>query len=263
MNELYKVGGHRYDPEGIDYNPFHVSLLGTSPLPGEADLRKFSAQRHNQGNTSSCVANATIKAVEIKRAQKNGTAPYVPLSVLDLYYGARDLMNPSETNMDSGTFISLACEVLKRFGVCRSEEFPFIDNNLFIPPSILATRESYLNKITNCFRINSIGPDRINDVIAALCAGHPVVFGTQVGTNWFNYTADSQPLGPTDPLEVKGGHATCLVGWVNDLFITENSWGPGFGDNGFAWLQPEVLLDPRANDFWIVQEGSDLHHEGK
>ena len=36
-----------------------------------------------------------------------------------------------------------------------------------------------------------------------------------------------------------GGHAICLVGYTAATFIVRNSWGTGWGDNGFAYASEE------------------------
>ncbi len=259
--------GHRPDPLA-NYPEYQLTLI-KDRLPliaGEVDLRPFSSPRRNQGSTGSCAAQATIKALEIKRIMKYGHEKHVPLSVLDMYYGARDLMDPKETDMDNGTHLTLCCEVLKRFGVCREAMFPFDPHQLFTPPTILATRESYLNKIVANYRIISTGEDRIQDVINNLQVGNPVVFGTRVGDNWMNYyniKSDDNPLGPVSWEQGKGNHAICLVGWVNNRFIIENSWSTSWGDNGYGYLQPELIADDSSTDFWILCEGSELWAENK
>jgi len=260
---MFKVGGHRPDPDNIEYNQFSSSIFGAHPpmFTKDADLRPFSSPRHNQRQTSTCAAQSTIKAVEIKRIQKYGQQAHVALSVLDLYYGARDLMNPKETHIDEGTNIYLACEVLKRFGVCREELNPFKEENICKPTPVMATREAYMNKINNSFRITSTGSNRVDDVITNLRMGNPVVFGTEIDNSWFMYGSNSPALGPVKPEDSKGGHATCLVGWVDGLFIDENSWDIDWGDNGFAYLQPEVIAASNSTDFWVIVEGSEAWND--
>lgn len=253
--------GHRLDPVDLVYKSFNKNMI-QDLASGEADLRQYSLFRHDQKNSGSCCAQSVIKALEIKHVQKHGKDNFMPLSVLDLYYGARDLMDPKETNIDNGTQISLVCEVLKKFGVCKDNMWPFIETNLFSPPPILSTRESYMNKIVDNFRIDSVGQDRVDDVILNLMVGNPVVFGTAIGNNWFNYNGDpNKPIGITKFEDTKGLHAICIVGYVNGKFIIENSWSNLWGDNGFGWLTPEVLADANSYDFWVVINGSEQYAE--
>lgn len=260
---MIKLGGYKPDLEDEEYLAFDNSFFFgfSASSSGEVDLRQYTSPRHNQRTTNSCVAQSLVKALEIKRIQKNGIKNHVDLSVMDLYFGARDLMNPKETNIDEGTRISLACEVLKRFGVCREVMNPFNENNLFIPTPILATRESYMNKIKSSFKITSQDKNRVDDVIANLRMGNPVVFGTLIDDYWLKYENHNNPIKPVAKENSKGGHAICIVGWVKDKFVIENSWGNYWGDNGFAYLEPEVISSKSSSDFWVIVEGSEAWHE--
>ena len=114
-------------------------------------------------------------------------------------------------------------------------------------------REAYLHKISAYYRVEQTGQERIQRVIEALQAHHPVVFGTLIGEAWYTY-GPGQVLQPPVPGHEEGGHATHLLGWddTRSLFIGENSWGTSWGDNGFYWMAPEVIADPRSNDFWVI-----------
>lgn len=258
---MFNVKGYLPDPEDKQYLAYDKGLFKYGSLSGDADLRPYSSPRHNQRNTSTCVAQSVVKALEIKRILKHGHNKHVDLSVLDVYYGARDLMNPKMTDQDSGTFISLACDVLRKYGVCRDEMHPFKESSLYIPPPILATREAYLNKINSHFRIVSSGEDRIEDMISNLRADNPIVFGTAIGGNWFNYKGGRNPIGVINKEDIKGNHAMVVVGWVDGLFVVENSWGGIWGENGFAYVAPEVFTSSRTKDMWVIVDGSETWYE--
>lgn len=51
-----------------------------------------------------------------------------------------------------------------------------------------------------------------------------------------------------------GGHAVAIVGYTRDGFIVQNSWGPGWGNQGFALLPYEDWL-LHATDCWVAQLG--------
>lgn len=257
----FKLGGWKPDPKADhEYKVFDKNKFSfkADSLSGDIDLRPYSSPRHDQSDTSTCVGNAVIKGLEIKRIQEYGKDKHEDLSILDVYYGARDLMDPKQTNIDSGTYISLACDVLRRFGVCRESLFPFKKENLFIPPPIIATREAYLNKIHSHFRITSKGNERLDDIILNLKAGNPVVFGTQIGDNWFKYDG-KEPIKQDTKLE--GGHAMLVVGYIDGLFIIENSWGNDWGLGGFAFVTPEILKVKETRDLWVLIDGSEIWFE--
>lgn len=51
-----------------------------------------------------------------------------------------------------------------------------------------------------------------------------------------------------------GGHAVALVGYTPQGFVVQNSWGPGWGAGGFAFLPYEDFL-MHATDVWVTQLG--------
>lgn len=53
------------------------------------------------------------------------------------------------------------------------------------------------------------------------------------------------------------GHAIALVGYTRDGFIVQNSWGPGWGNGGFALLPYEDFL-LHTTDTWVAQLGVPL-----
>lgn len=257
----YKLGGWRPDPAGVPYWKFdRTRFTFTGSTSNDIDLRPYTSPRHNQGSTGSCVAQSTIKALEIKRIYQKGRAAHVDLSVLDVYWGARDLMNPKMTDTDSGTYISLACDVLRRYGVCREVMHPFSTKKLFIPPPVLATREARLNRIYSHFKLTSTGQTLIDDIILNLHAGNPVIFGTRVGDEWQKYPGGNTVIGINETGE-GGGHAMVIVGYVGGKFIVENSWGTYWGNDGFAWVDPAVFTHKYTRDIWVIVTGSETWFE--
>lgn len=258
MDEIELTG---FRPEGDEDNPKHWGFdrcratLSAVSSGKSADLRPFTSPRHNQFRTGTCVAQSSIKALEIKRIMKYGLDRHVDLSRLSVYYLARELMNPPETNKDKGTFVSLAADALRRWGVCPESEWPFDETKLYIPPTWMAMRTAYLHKISAWYKIYSKRQDRVDDVIIALRSGNPVVYGTMVDKQWFSYDG-STPINVLNGV-VKGGHATVLVGWDDDksLFIGENSWGTGWGIDGFYEMRPEVITSSDSSDFVVMTSG--------
>jgi hypothetical protein len=51
-----------------------------------------------------------------------------------------------------------------------------------------------------------------------------------------------------------GGHAVAIVGYTQDGFIIQNSWGAGWGSGGFALLPYEDWM-LHATDCWVAQLG--------
>jgi hypothetical protein len=51
-----------------------------------------------------------------------------------------------------------------------------------------------------------------------------------------------------------GGHAVAIVGYTDEGFIIQNSWGEGWGERGFALLPYEDYM-LHATDVWVTQVG--------
>lgn len=252
----FNLRGFREEPDNPKHWGFEERLrarmvLGTA---GDVDLRPWTSPRHNQRSTSSCVAQATCKAFEIKRIQKHGHDAHVDLSRLAIYWFARNLMMPKETHLDDGTYISHAFDAMRRFGVPPESAHPWDIAAIFEAPSWDAMRKAYLAKIDSFYKIRSTGQDRVQMVIEALQAGNPVVFGTYVNGTWSRYRK-GEVLKPVSKGDSTGRHATCLVGFKDGKFIGENSWGSGWGDDGFYLMDPAVIAHDDSRDFWVAQAG--------
>lgn len=263
----YRCNGHIPDPQNKIYIPFNKSQISATATPStfsDVDLRPFSPPqyRHDQGQTESCVGNSVTKALELRFAETHGIENYTPLSRLSLYYGARDEMDPKTTHIDNGTNISLAMDVLRRFGVCREETWPFLPEKINIPSPIMADRESFLNKINGHFKIDSTGDQRIHDIILNLQNKNPVVCGVKCGDEMFNYNSTSSPI--SSATNIKGGHAICLMGYIGGKIMFENSWGLNFGQNGFGFFEPSFIANNSlTSDCWVMQTNFDLFWENK
>jgi hypothetical protein len=141
------------------------------------------------------------------------------------------------------------------------------------PAIILPASKEYLGKNAyfNGFRTHLCLPTSIDDLKRILAEGFPIAIGIDTfvkydvvsaidGTSkkikiidfWgdeaylssVEYRLDmpeksSLPVG----VEVDGGHAVCLCGYddTNRAFRFKNSWGPGWGDKGYAWLSYDYV----------------------
>jgi C1A family cysteine protease len=251
----FNVNGFIPEPDSDKHWSYEDKLKSrmVAQTGGDVDLRPFSSPRHNQRSTSSCVANAVVKALEIKRImQGGGHDTHTDLSRMAVYYLARELMFPPKTHVDGGTYISHACDVLRRFGVCTEADWPWDFDKINEAPSWAAMRKAYVRKIESFYKIRSVKDDRVAEVVRCLQAGNPVVFGTTVGRNWSRYKK-GQVL--ECPVSTTGRHATVLVGWRDGKFIGENSWGSSWGDDGFYLMDPKVIACNQAQDFWVIQGG--------
>ena len=95
-----------------------------------------------------------------------------------------------------------------------------------------------MRKIAAYFNLRRILPNW-----RAWVAHHgPILVGLNVDHTWDNATATAGNLDTFLPDTVRGGHAVAVVGYTADQrFIIRNSWGTGWGDNGFAYASENYI----------------------
>lgn len=239
----------------------------TSASDGDVDLSPYATDTQ-QWELSACAGNATADSVEIINAiaeeekakqEGRGALPVPQLSRLFVYSMARSLMDDNgdgkgDINKDEGTYIRLCFEILSRFGICEESVWPYDTKKVFVAPSIKAIRQATGHRIHSYYRIKQSGEDRLTEVIAALRAKHPVVFGTLIDPSFQDKRGPevvTRPAGKTI-----GGHAMILVGYANGLFKVKNSWGAGWRKDGYCFFTPEYLSWERTWDLWVPTSGT-------
>lgn len=235
---------------------------------GDVDLSPHTTQS-NQYRAGSCGGNATADSVEVLNSIEG--RPHVQLSRLFVYTLARNFMDldhdgRSDIDKDDGTYLRLCFEVLSKFGICREDidakkgGWPYtVDRygnvgNLHVLPSLRAMRKATGHRIHSYYRIIATGSDRLDEIIAALRANHPVVFGTLIDDGFVSLRSEG-PVGPPKG-DTRGGHAMIIVGYISGKgFIVKNSWGKNWGDFGRCIMLPEYLTWKKTNDLWVPTRG--------
>ena len=265
---MFETFGYTPDPPDASDKNFTTELrprLTRATAAGDVDLRAFTTES-NQYSAGSCAGNATADAVEILNAVEG--LPQVQLSRMFVYALARNLIDEDgdgqgDINQDHGVYLRLCFDVLSKFGICQEDlpvdqgGWPYDLKKLYTLPSLKAMRAATAHRIHSYYRITETGQDRLDAIIDALHGQRPVVFGTTVNKAFLSLTGEG-PVGvPTS--ELVGGHAMIVVGYVASKgFLVKNSWGAGWGDNGFCCLLPEYLTWEATNDLWVPTKGSEF-----
>lgn len=218
-------------------------------LPRHVDLRAHCSPVEDQLGTSSCVANAIVGALELH--QNKAKLPLTDLSRLFLYYNARSLAKKEAA--DAGSVIHHGMAAVLAFGVCEERMWPFEEAMVTANP----TQACY----QNAQKYNAIQfarTPRGEQAWAALAQGLPVAFGMFVPIECYhNLDADGVMPMPEQLPHVSPpcGHAMLIVGYDLDeqVYIVRNSWGPGFGMNGYYKL-PFAIAERAtpADQYWTI-----------
>jgi C1A family cysteine protease len=229
-------------------------------LPAQVDLRAQCPPVYDQGQIGSCTANAIGAAHEFTQIKQKlaAPAPFVP-SRLFIYYNERQIEHT--TGSDSGAQIRDGMKSIAQLGVCREDPTwpydadPFPPNNkLTVKPSQAAYTEALKYQAIQYQRV----PQVLSQMKGCLAAGYPFVFGFTVYESF-----ESQPVAqsgvvpmPQSKEQVLGGHAVLAVGYddAHQQFIVRNSWGTGWGQQGYCMMPYLYLTDPQlASDFWTLR----------
>ena len=210
--------------------------LAFAELPTEVDLHaKLPAVRH-QGNRGTCVAHATAAVREFLLGEASTSSD---LSEQFIYWACK----ARDGYAGAGTWIKTAMGVLQELGVCPEPIWPYnadgiANNEGQGPPPAEASAAASPNRIVSFTQLNATWVDSLR---TALAAGAPVAFSVHVFASCqrpHTYRGGDLRLPlPNEPS--LGGHAMCMVGYVDDpsvpgggYFIVRNSWGEAFGYDG-------------------------------
>jgi hypothetical protein len=238
--------GGLLDPEQFKkaaiYEPLSIDDPNNEPLPESVNLQKFAPNVGNQGQQGSCVAWSSAYAartiLESARTGKPGE---------QLKFSPAFLYNQIGLDGCQGSYIVRAMEFMTKQGSVPYSDFEYTDQDCSRQPDPSLSQEAQQFRMHGFNRL-SLG-DRtdaidLNAIRQNLAQGAPVVIGMMVGGSfmqpmmgqdvWVPDASDQSMIG-------FGGHAMCVVGYddkkYGGAFLLMNSWGPEWGNNGFAWVR--------------------------
>lgn len=242
----------RDHPDRSGAFPLHTfSAPHLQNLPPVVDLRSKCPPPYDQGDLGSCTANALAFAYQFDE-MRQGEPDVFPPSRLFIYYNERKM--EGTVDQDAGAAIADGVTSMHTIGVCRESEYPY-DISVFSnePPAVLYKNATH-HRTKNYRRLNQ----NLQQLKATLAQGNPFVCGLTLYDS-FEGDAVAQtgnvPMPNTTTEGQLGGHAVSCVGYNDhrNVFIFRNSWGTGWGDQGYFYIPYAYVTNPDlANDFWTI-----------
>jgi len=203
-------------------------------LPDSVRLMDRMPPVRDQGQRGTCVAFASVALREYLLGSQDD------LSEQFLYWACKEL----DGYPGAGTYIHTAMSAFAEYGVCREALWPYnpqqTDNEGQGPPPPGANEDARAYRLESTRTVEPNLVAHYKHVLAgdSTVDGMPVTFGSLVFNSWY-MSAETHRTGKiTLPLPGEtpvGGHAWCIVGYVDDenvpgggYFIVRNSWGTGW-----------------------------------
>jgi C1A family cysteine protease len=234
-------------------------------LPKTTDLRQWCSPVEDQGTLGSCTAHAGVGLLEFyeKKAFNN----YINASRLFLYKVTRNLL---QWTGDTGAYLRSTMGALVLFGAPPEQYYPYEIANFDIEPPTFCYAFGLSYRSISYYRLDPPGTapsDLLNRIKTNLAAGLPSMFGFTVYSSYSQASTTGKIPFPAEGEAVVGGHAILAVGYDDGMkvkntnpggvatsgaFLFQNSWGTGWGDQGYGWLPYEYVLQGLAADWWAL-----------
>ncbi len=259
------------DPDVYDSAPSAGPLArgDYTSIPARFSLRQYTPTPGDQGSQGSCVGWAVAYAARtLAHASKHNLSPRIAIDAErfspSYVYNQIFIRSPDEPRaescMEGGAFISDALDLLMNDGVALLSAYPYDASTCFQPISRSLRAQAGEFRIASYARLfNSSTRAKHIPVRRSLAAGRPVVFGMRTPQSFHRASGTWSPT-PADLDQVAageaGGHAMTIIGYDDNrsggAFEVINSWGTGWGNDGFIWISYETFNRLAHGAFEIV-----------
>jgi C1A family cysteine protease len=255
MPEIRHLKGWKRDIKDVrDFKYRSLFTLPRAQLPKSVDLRNLCSPVEQQGGVGSCTANAVVGAMEyLKRDRLNRKVLCMrvirDLSRLFVYWNTRAIENTID--VDCGASIRNAIKALASNGTCYEKSWPYQEDAWAKKPDEKCYKEALDYKIVSYYRV-----ENMDEALNALAQKLPVAFGAMLFESFSEAEKTATVDLPAEGERAIGGHAMLIVGYDQEKeeFIVRNSWGTGWGDQGYCYMPfAYCTFGGRVDDFWVVK----------
>lgn len=214
--------------------------------PALLDLRPELKPRRNllmldQGREGACTGFSLAATINFLQ---QGRGEDVPVSPRMLYEMAKISDEWPGEDYD-GSSLRGAISGWKNMGVCQNDLWPYEASGDVGDLSIEAAKNARRTTVGAYYRLRPV----ISHFHAALAEVGVIAVSARVHSGWFNPGSSGRIR---QRKEIKGAHAFVIVGYDDQGFFVQNSWGPDWGQGGVGhWLYEDWIEN--VMDAWVVR----------
>jgi C1A family cysteine protease len=230
---------------------FAAPFAEVAPLPPRVDLRTACPPVYDQGALGSCTANAIAAALEFDQMKQALGDIFAP-SRLFIYYNERVI--EGTVDEDAGAMIRDGMKRVAKEGAPHERLWPYVISKFRTKPAPASYKDAAKHPAVLYQRL----VQHVSQFQACLAAGYPFVFGFAVYESFESGAVAKSGRVPMPKRTERqlGGHAVLGVGYdvPKRVFIVRNSWGEGWGMQGYFTMPFDYLFDSNlCDDFWTVK----------
>ncbi|WP_179957575.1 C1 family peptidase [Exilibacterium tricleocarpae] len=229
-----------YDIRDLVYQPALIAVRDAWPAP-------TGIQILDQGGEGACTGfalAAVLNLLDVRRRRDIGAAPRGPVSARMLYEMARKFDEwPGDEY--AGSSCRGAIRGWQNMGVCTDREWPYEENR---PGDLTRSRavSARFNKPGAYYRLRP----RLADYHAAINEAGAIYVSARVHAGWYEPDAETGAI--PYAVTAAGGHAFAIVGYNQEGFWVQNSWGKRWAKAGLAlWRYDD--WQTHVIDAWVVR----------
>uniref|UniRef100_A0A914WV66 Peptidase C1A papain C-terminal domain-containing protein n=1 Tax=Plectus sambesii TaxID=2011161 RepID=A0A914WV66_9BILA len=203
--------------------------------PTAQNWTSYMGPVRDQGTCGGCWAFAMTAVVQAyRKMQQNATDQLSVQQFLECDKAISPTYGVANDGCDGGYF-QIAAEYLKKQGQTTELLYPFIGQTIAVCQSTL----SLVSPKISSFDMGYVTPSATKttaqleiDMVARL-SKQPVAVGIAVSDDFFLYESGVYDAACGDTIN----HAVVLVGYTDEYWIIQNSWGPDWGENGYMRIK--------------------------